>query len=96
MVHCMGSYDMGGRVGVGVAPMWRSTKVLDSYSYSDSDSYSYSYLCFLLMNTLTPSKMSLQSDHAPCIVNNNTIWRRCAKVLRLPHRIDQHVAMYCK
>ena len=55
MVHCMGSYDMGGRVGVGVAPMWRSTCNLDSYSYS----YSYSYLCFLLINTLTPSKMPL-------------------------------------
>ena len=28
------TYGVGGRVGVGVAPMWRSTRVLDSYSYS--------------------------------------------------------------
>ena len=42
------TYDMGGRVGVGVAPMWRSTCKLDSYSYS------YSYLCFLLIYTLPP------------------------------------------
>ena len=36
------TYDMGGRVGVGVAPIWRSNRVLDSYSYSYSHSYSYS------------------------------------------------------
>ena len=41
------SYDVGGRVGVGVAPMWRSPRVLDSY------------LCFLLIYTLTPSKTAL-------------------------------------
>ena len=35
---------MGGRVGVGVAPMWRSKWVLDSYSYSYSYSYTYSYV----------------------------------------------------
>ena len=37
------TYDMGRRVGVGVAPIWRSKWVLDPYSYSFSFSYSYSY-----------------------------------------------------
>ena len=35
------TYDMGGRVGVGVAPIWRSKWVLDLY--------------FLLINILPPS-----------------------------------------
>ena len=38
-------YDMGGMVGVGVAFLWRSKWVLDSY------------LCFLFINTLPPPNL---------------------------------------
>ena len=52
------SYEMGGRVGVGATDLSRSTWILDSYSY----------LWFLLIYTLTPSKISHFHRHPESVL----------------------------